>query len=548
MDSGTVDEGQQSFLMVLLIVLVTGARYLPPGKLRSLGSNIDLTRLQDMFMLKIEERLLLVFDENSVDSVAFLYLLCSHYLFNRRPSRAFIVFAASLRAAQGLGLYNETLWGRPTPVERETRRRLWWSVYVGDGFIAQTFGRPALVNETDIEVRQPLDFDDNLSTYHGFCSMERREDGTNKVVTIHSYMRLRSALYRIAAPIAQDMNFHRGPSVRGAVEQIKKIHQELVAWEQNIPSELRLGSFWRRKIDPEMEKVSHVFRLQAVALQISYDNTQLLLHRPLLSCIRRTDSGPHLSVQPDKDTQVHDLPQEPEIDVSIAETSKNQCWKSAMRTSRALEDPELWAAACSSPLGGHVGLHSFTAGVMLGVFALSSPLSKQSQEAKLGIARIIKMSGTPGQKAPIWTQSSKILEDLLRLILAEETKQEMKTLLSASEPLTILNSPSPSLDDMRRNHEIPPAGDPRAIVADHGRGASLLRMDDSSRQARALQVSVSGSREPVQQLELPFGDLYPYTSFEGDFAEAFSSLQHSMYSISIGRYYHSSKNECTERC
>ena len=68
------------------------------------------------------------------------------------------------------------------------------------------------------------------------------------------------------------------------------------------------------------------------------------------------------------------------------------------------------------------GMIAFTSGVMLGIFALSNPLSVEATEAKRGIGRIISMPSTPGYKAALWAQSSRVLEGLLRLILEEEVK------------------------------------------------------------------------------------------------------------------------------
>ena len=132
-DSGDVKEGQEAFLMVLLIVLVTGARYMRQEEKQSLNPNIDLAQLQIDIMRKIEERVTLALDESSTDSVTFLFLLCSHNLYNNRPSRAFVLFGAAVRAAQAIGLYNEDLWGTLNHVAREIRRRIWWSLYISDG-------------------------------------------------------------------------------------------------------------------------------------------------------------------------------------------------------------------------------------------------------------------------------------------------------------------------------------------------------------------------------------------------------------------------------
>ena len=211
------------------------------------------------------------------------------------------------------------------------------------------------------------------------------------------------------------------------VQQVKDVHQRLLDWERTIPPELRLESFPKRMNDSGTDKISKIFRLQAFALQDSYDNIQLLLHRPLLSLVGRPRRVDHPSTHKEEGLG-QSFASERELNTDVARTSKHQCWESAIRTSLLVEYSDVWEAASKSPLGAHIGIHAFTAGVMLGIFALSSPLSSQAQDAKHGIARIIRMPCIEGYKAPIWPQSTKILEDLLKLILAEE----MKALLSGS--------------------------------------------------------------------------------------------------------------------
>jgi hypothetical protein len=132
----------------------------------------------------------------------------------------------------------------------------------------------------------------------------------------------------------------------------------------------------------------------------------------------------------------------------MARFSKQQCWKSAMRTSLLSEEHwDILQAARTTPFGAHVGIHSFTAGVMLGIFALSNPLSNQVHEAKRGIARIIRVRSTPGYKAAVWTQSAGILEELLRLVLAEEIKRLVPGILDNDNGSTAFK---PTTETVRR--------------------------------------------------------------------------------------------------
>jgi hypothetical protein len=135
-------------------------------------------------------------------------------------------------------------------------------------------------------------------------------------------------------------------------------------------------------------------------------------------------------------------------EIDMARLSKQQCWQSAVRTSLMSEEHwDILQAARTTPFGAHVGIHSFTAGVMLGIFALSNPLSNQVHEAKRGIARIIRVRSTSGYKAAVWTQSAGILEELLRLVLAEEMKRLVPGVLDNDSGSTAFK---PTTETVRR--------------------------------------------------------------------------------------------------
>ncbi|KAK5996428.1 hypothetical protein PT974_01762 [Cladobotryum mycophilum] len=134
-------------------------------------------------------------------------------------------------------------------------------------------------------------------------------------------------------------------------------------------------------------------------------------------------------------------------EVKIKKYSQAQCWESVRRTSLLDEYPETLRMIGQTPAITHIGVQCFTAGVMLGTFALSDPSSDQAQECKRGLARLIKTPSSFGfPENPVWNQSTQILKELLHLI----GREEMKTLLT-----TDIRSPlaSQSIDIAGRDSE-----------------------------------------------------------------------------------------------
>jgi hypothetical protein len=404
-------------------------------------------------------------------------------------------------------------------------------------FVAQVFGRPALIDAADIHVKFPLDMDDNSAKFPSFQSVELREDGSKQPVTVASYHRHKAALYLIAAPITRDMYSYGSKTKKDLVRRVKEIYDQLLDWERKLPPELRLKSHPPRKIDPERDQILQTFRLQAMALQVSYDNIQLLLHRPLLECVGRHYSFNRSQTRPDSIATQNAL-KESGSEADMARVSKNQCWQSAMRTSLISEEhPDILHVARKTPFGAHVGIHSFTAGVMLGIFALSNSLSNQAQEAKRGIARIIRMRSTSGYKAAIWNQSAGILEELLRLILAEEMKKLVSSVhmgddgssmftSSTGQSIQRFRSQLPNgVDSEVFSHSITSSGDNTPAQVDPGNSStpSFVRQVDGG-------THVDQTVEMEQELEFPdFSltdpDLSTFMSPDGNFDNALSSLQ-----------------------
>lgn len=240
-------------------------------------------------------------------------------------------------------------------------------------------------------------------------------------MTIASYQRYKFRLYRIAFSITKNIYSKNGATLNDVVREIRTINQRLHEWEKCIPEELRLKNL---KCDPADDKSNgtiRAFQLQALALQLSYDNIHAVLHRPLLT-MDRVPRWP-LDGPPPAPNANHAAPGDAADDVNeMIKTSKYQCWVSAMRTSTIGDHAEILAASQNTHGAAYAGIQSFTAGVVLGIFALSDPLSDQAHQAKRAMSRIIKLPRLHRFRTTVSDQCGAILEDLIRLVLVEEMK------------------------------------------------------------------------------------------------------------------------------
>lgn len=278
--------------------------------------------------------------------------------------------------------------------------------------MAMSYGCPLLLNEADCGIRQPLDLEDNSLTCPGFDSLERRQDGIYRPVTLGSFNRYRAQLHMIAASIIRDVYVRRDRTPEDLVKSISYYHSRLLNLERSIPPELKLTSHVGRATSFTESLVLRTFACQAFTLQVSYDNVQLFLFRPFIA-LNRPSTSPTLSRE--------DRPQcYPEED--LISTAQSQSWTSAMRTSRIGQHVEILKFLAFKPAPVHLAAHSFAAGVMLGLLALSNPVSERGQDCRHGIARLIQLPRLAGFNAPIWSQMTEILTDLMHVIASEQTK------------------------------------------------------------------------------------------------------------------------------
>jgi hypothetical protein len=232
--------------------------------------------------------------------------------------------------------------------------------------------------------------------------------------TLCAYQRHKFELYTISGSIIDiiyDLNRSNWEIV---VDLASKINTKLVEWFDRLPMELKLESHvdldMSELTEPEVE-VCQLYHLQALVLQLAYDNIQIILHRPFLRYGHRLILSPYS----------HSSDARP--------TSFEQCKHCARRTCSILpRHTDVLLIAQNTHAAAYIAIQNFTAGVTLGMVALSDPGSEQSLDAKRGVANSISLQQTLAQSSVVPSQTVRVLEGLFQLIF----KREMQTLLGNS--------------------------------------------------------------------------------------------------------------------
>ena len=274
--------------------------------------------------------------------------------------------------------------------------------------------------------------EDTAARHPDFQSMETI-GGTSYPVTILSYQRFKFALYMISARVMGEI-YSSSPtkSLHSVTKTVQSIGEDLKTWFDSLPPELRhidpdqQGSTTREGVgrDASAERIAKIFRLQGLALQLAYDNVQILLHRPLLQLpnsahnLSSMGQSTYNSEQLSSNGKDEGLPDEPGVDPAILAMSRTQCWESAKRTSSI--NLSIVKEASYTHAASYIGIQLFTAGVVLSIVALAAPLSPEAHQAKRYIGRIVSTSTSIGKKTLLSAQSQHIMRELVRLMLEKE--------------------------------------------------------------------------------------------------------------------------------
>jgi hypothetical protein len=207
------------------------------------------------------------------------------------------------------------------------------------------------------------------------------------------YHQWKFKLYRIIGPfLSQKLQGNQ-------LESLNAIHTQLSSWKSELPDKLQLETY---KDNPNSE--SRILKMQALALQLTYDNLQIILHRSAAFGVN--ERGFH------------------SIEVASPNNlSRQQLLESALRTSQLHQHAQLLQACRKTHAVMHIGICLFTSGVVLCAIALAQPLSIASQKAKEGVMRILRLQeDSMSSRHLLSVQSAQILRDLVTVVMRSEER------------------------------------------------------------------------------------------------------------------------------
>ncbi|TFB04154.1 hypothetical protein CCMA1212_003469 [Trichoderma ghanense] len=134
-------------------IAAVAARHVPPHTPHPRGFRAAV-KLGDEYASRA--RSAIDIDEPSIDNLQAIVLLAIAYTASGKGRKAFMLITNAIGMIMALELHREMdQQAQITPMERETRRQLFWSCYLLDRFSASGSKRPSLIGDDSIALRLP---------------------------------------------------------------------------------------------------------------------------------------------------------------------------------------------------------------------------------------------------------------------------------------------------------------------------------------------------------------------------------------------------------
>lgn len=279
---------QQKFLPFMYSILACGSLFSRQSH-NSLTNNEALE--DDGFNYFLEARKLIditnVGDIPSIQTIVMMiiYLQCS-----ARLSTCYSYIGIALRSALKEGLHRnlsifQSSKRKLDPIEIDTRKRLFFTIYKMDIYINSLLGLPRSISEDEFDQEFPMDLDDEYITRDAYL-VEKQQGrlSSSGCATHHTkLMIILSVIVKELYPIKmKPKEGAENKPTSNIHEKVTELEYQLKQWLEALPNELK-------PTDPNDSEggnqIPERFKLANYYLHLSFLNCQISLYRPFIHYI-----------------------------------------------------------------------------------------------------------------------------------------------------------------------------------------------------------------------------------------------------------------------
>lgn len=284
LDPYNYGDRQQKFLPFLYSILACGSLF---SKSATTSSDRNENLEDDGFKYFLEARKLIdisnVGDINSIQTIVMMimYLQCS-----ARLSTCYSYIGIALRSALKEGLHrNLTIFQNSRrkldPIEVDTRKRLFYTIYKMDIYINSLLGLPRSINEDEFDQDLPEDLDDENVTRTEYL-YDKQEGRLSSSACANQHTKLMLILSHIVKklyPIKVKTTEKESVTPDRIHSKVTELELELKTWLDALPKELK-------PTDPNDinsgKEIPEKFVLANYYLHLAFLNCQIMLYRPFI--------------------------------------------------------------------------------------------------------------------------------------------------------------------------------------------------------------------------------------------------------------------------
>lgn len=197
----------------------------------------------EQFYISAMQHVASVREASPIDNLQALVFLILYHLRSESRNGLWHLTGLAMRTVTDIGLHREASTRNLPPLEKQLRRRLFWSVYALESILAGALGRPISLSDCDIDQPLPLSIsdDDRMQEYDTHHSPEAPTCGQEAYPPSNlSQFILLSQLRTFEARIQRTI--YRVDRTTSALQpKIHHLISELEAWRQNMPPSLQPG-------------------------------------------------------------------------------------------------------------------------------------------------------------------------------------------------------------------------------------------------------------------------------------------------------------------
>ncbi|KAJ5612784.1 hypothetical protein N7510_005978 [Penicillium lagena] len=226
---------------------------------------LDITQCRDLWSLQAVVFMIIFLQSSATMST------CHSYV------------SAAMTASLQMGLHRcqpEAM----NPIERETRKRIFWTIRTMETYIVAILGLPRIVTDDDVDQEMPLEVDDQYLTKQ--CVVSMPDGQVSMMAGVNAHTRLIQILGKIVTEVypAKRMENEASKSTRAYIvsdAKVREVDRALQYWARSLPMHFQPGA----DSSKELLRIQHLLRLAFTHVQIS-------LYKPFLHYIScsRTDT------------------------------------------------------------------------------------------------------------------------------------------------------------------------------------------------------------------------------------------------------------------